>query len=183
MTISAQSQDQSLPYYQIPEAPDDYSAGNVLGRLLDGLGFRYYWATEGLRDEDLQFRPTEESRSIDETLDHLYGLSLSIVNSVQSIPNVRRGQNEMSFEEKRKATLLNIQKASNLVKGDGPSDIDGYQVIFERDGGRSEFPFWNMINGPIADALWHTGQVVSLRRTSGNPFNSKVSVFNGRLRE
>ena len=182
MTISAQSQDQSLPYYQIPEYPEDYSAGNVLGRFLDGLGFRYYWATEGLRDEDLQFRPTEESRSIDETLDHLYGLSLTIVNSVQSIPNGPREKIE-SYEEKRKATLLNIQKASNLVKGDSPSDIEGYQVIFERDGGRSEFPFWNMINGPIADALWHTGQVVSLRRTSGNPFNSKVSVFNGRLRE
>jgi hypothetical protein len=40
-----------------------------------------------------------------------------------------------------------------------------------------------MINGPIADALWHAGQVVTLRRVSGNPINPKVSVFNGRLRD
>lgn len=40
-----------------------------------------------------------------------------------------------------------------------------------------------MLNGPIADALWHVGQVVSFRRSSGNPFNSKVSVFSGKVRE
>ena len=44
-------------------------------------------------------------------------------------------------------------------------------------------PFWNIINGPISDALWHCGQVVMLRRASGNPFNSKVNVFSGKLRE
>ena len=42
---------------------------------------------------------------------------------------------------------------------------------------------WNQINGPIADALWHCGQVVSFRRASGNPYNSKASLFTGKLRE
>ncbi len=183
MTSSAYSQDQTPPYHQIPDYPADYSAGNVMGRLVDGLGFRYYWATEGLREEDLKFRPTEESRSIEETMDHIYGLTLTMVNAIQSIPNVRRDRTPMSYEEKRTATLTNIQKASELLKAGQPNDMEKYQVIFKRDDGQSEFPFWNMINGPIADAIWHTGQVVSLRRTSGNPFNSKVSVFNGRLRD
>ena len=37
--------------------------------------------------------------------------------------------------------------------------------------------------GPIADALWHVGQVVTFRRSSGNPFNSKASVFTGKVRQ
>ena len=42
------------------------------------------------------------------------------------------------------------------------------------------FPFWNMINGPISDAIWHSGQVVANRRASGNPINPKVNVFIGK---
>ncbi len=184
MTFSSFSQDQSLPYYEIPDYPQSYSAGNAMGRLIDGLGFRYYWATEGLRPEDLAFRPSEDSRSVEEILDHIYGLSLTIVNAPQSKPNVRPIDNQpQSFEEKRAATLDNFQKASQLLKAGGPNAMADYKVIFERDGNQSEFPFWNMINGPIADALWHAGQVVTLRRVSGNPINPKVSVFNGKLRE
>ena len=184
MTFSSFSQDQSLPYYEIPDYPQSYSAGNAMGRLIDGLGFRYYWATEGLRPEDLAFRPSEGSRSVEEILDHIYGLSLTIVNAPQSKPNVRPIDNQpQSFEEKRAATLDNFQKASQLLKAGGPNAMADYKVIFERDGNQSEFPFWNMINGPIADALWHAGQVMTLRRVSGNPINPKVSVFNGKLRE
>jgi hypothetical protein len=30
-------------------------------------------------------------------------------------------------------------------------------------------PFWHLINGPMADALTHTGQISSFRRLAGNP--------------
>lgn len=184
MTISTHAQDQSLPYRTIPDYPLNYSAGNVLGRLIDGLGFRYYWATEGLRKEDLQFRPTDQSRSLAETIDHIYGLSLTIVHAPQSKANIRPlDWSHLSFEDKRKATLENFETASKLIKAGDPNDMESYQVIFKRGENSSEYPFWNMINGPIADALHHTGQVVTLRRTSGNPINPKVSVFNGKLRE
>jgi hypothetical protein len=36
-----------------------------------------------------------------------------------------------------------------------------------------------LINGPITDAIYHTGQVVSFRRTSGNPIPKGVNVFLG----
>jgi hypothetical protein len=49
------------------------------------------------------------------------------------------------------------------------------------DFGDTKLPFWNMINSPISDYLWHIGQVVSFRRSSGNPFNSKVEVFLGKI--
>lgn len=42
---------EQLPYYEIPEPAESYTTGGVLSRMMDGLGFRYYWATEGLRPE------------------------------------------------------------------------------------------------------------------------------------
>ena len=77
--------------------------------------------------------------------------------------------------------IENIKKAADILRES--DDISQYKLIFSRGENTSEFPFWNNINGPIADALWHCGQVVLLRRASGNPFNSKVSVFNGKVRD
>ena len=70
--------------------------------MIDGLGFRYYWATDGLRDEDLIFKPNTEARTTDETLDHIFGLSNVIVNAVKEVPNPRPGlKAPEDFEEKR----------------------------------------------------------------------------------
>jgi len=161
-----------LPYYEIPEHADSYTAGSVASRILDGLGFRYYWATEGLRVEDLAYKPSESGRTSAETIDHLYGLSNFILNSISTEKSSDKNET-LTFEEKRKQTLLNIKEASEiLITIDDVSQFDN-----------DRFPFWNIINGPISDALWHCGQVVMLRRASGNPFNSKVSVFAGKLRE
>ena len=46
-----------------------------------------------------------------------------------------------------------------------------------------EFPFWNQLNGPIEDAVWHCGQIVAFRRASGNPISKKISVFTGKVNE
>ncbi|MEJ2112630.1 MAG: hypothetical protein P8X62_02615 [Flavobacteriaceae bacterium] len=87
----------------------------------------------------------------------------------------------MTFAEKRKKTLDNIKTAADILRQS--DDISQFILVFEGENYRNEYPFWNNINGPIADALWHCGQVVLLRRSSGNPFNSKVSVFQGKLRD
>jgi len=171
-------QSDELPYYEIPEYPEAYTAGTVAARVVDGLGFRYYWATEGLREEDLNFKPNKDGRTTSQTIDHLYGLSRVIVNSTLKKPNVRGAEEpELTFAEKREKTLHNIKTAADILRKS--SDLSEYKVVF----GTNEFPFWNNLNGPIADALWHCGQVVLLRRSSGNPFNSKASVFNGKLRD
>ena len=173
MTSIGMAQDKEiLPYYEIPEHADSYTAGSVASRMLDGLGFRYYWATEGLRVEDLEYKPSESGRTSAETIDHLLGLSNFIRNSISTEKS--SGSTEvLTFIEKRKQTLLNIKKASEILR-----TIDDVSQ-FDND----RFPFWNIINGPTSDALWHCGQVVMLRRASGNPFNSKVNVFSGKLRE
>ena len=62
-------------------------------------------------------------------------------------------------------------------------ELKAFKIVFQRGDNRSEFPFWNQLNGPIADALWHVGQVVTFRRSSGNPMNPKVSVLQGNVRQ
>ena len=170
IVIEAQNNDK-LPYDEITDLPEVYTAANVTARMVDGLGFRYYWATEGLRSEDLIYKPSETGRTSAETIDHIYGLSTFILASIAN--EERQKMTFDSFEEQRKQTLLNLKKASDILKN--TEDLSKLKA--------GKYPFWNMINGPIADALWHCGQVVSMRRASGNPFNSKVSVFTGKVRE
>ena len=76
------TQNKKNPYYEIPDYPDSYNSGTVAARMIDGLGFRYYWATEGLREEDLKFRPNDMARTSEETVDHILGLSTVIVNTI-----------------------------------------------------------------------------------------------------
>ena len=174
----------ALPYYQIPDYPENYTPATVAARMIDGLGFRYYWATESLRKEDLEFRPNDEARTILETLDHILGLSRVILNATKNEATIRSTEKEtLSYEQLRKMTLENLKAASDLLKSNAGKDLADCNVVFKRGEKIKSFPFWNLINGPIADAIWHVGQVVSFRRSSGNPFNSKASVFNGKLRD
>ena len=60
MAYSQQTSSEDLPYYEIPDYPSAYNASTVVARMIDGLGFRYYWATEGLREEDLNYKDVKE---------------------------------------------------------------------------------------------------------------------------
>lgn len=175
ITFTMNAQNDALPYYKIPEASKEYTAGTAASRSVDGLGFRYYWATEGLVAEDLKFKPSEDARTTEQTIDHILGLSQVILNSVLNKPN-GTPQPEMTFKEKREKTLNNLQEASKILRDS--KDLSQYKMIF----GKTEFPFWNVINGPISDALWHVGQVVSFRRSSGNPLPKGVNVLVGEKR-
>lgn len=178
---SAVGQDlEDVPFHQIPEAPEAYTAGNVVARMVEGLGYRYYWATEGLAEKDLAYRPTRAARSTDETVTHIYDLSVMMVNALQKKTNVRTDWSVLSFAERRAGTLRNLEQTSRLLRGKMPDDLAELSVAFE---GSQAFPYWNMINGPISDALYHTGQLVSFRRSSGNPMNPNVNVFLGQTRE
>ena len=180
LAICSFAQENTLPYYEIPKAPEHFSAGTVTSRMLDGLGFRYYWATEGLRQEDLDFKPGPESRTCIQTLDHIHDLSRIIVNSVTMTPNTPGvAKTPMNFQEMRRSTLENIAKASEILRNSSDEDFMKFELVFQRDSSTRTFPFWNQLNGPIADALWHVGQLVSFKRQSGNPFSDQVSVFNG----
>ncbi len=174
------AQEKSLPYFEIPSYPESFTAGTVASRMIDGLGFRYYWATEGLRAEDLAHRPSKEARTSEETITHIFELSQIIANSVTNTPNQPGLPKEKySFDELRKRTLENFKLASDKLRGSTDKQMSEYKLTFKRSAGTTEFPFWNELNGPIADCLWHVGQVVTFRRSSGNPLSEKANVFTG----
>lgn len=181
--IVGSAQDRQLPYYEIPDYPESFSAGAVAARLMDGLGFRFYWATEGMREVDLQFRPSPEARSTEETVEHIYGMSITIRNATTNTMNVPGQNRTLSFAEMRKATLENFHVTSSTLRTSSESDMNHYRMVFKSGNDTSEFPFWNVINGPISDCLWHVGQVITFRRSSGNPYNSKAGVLTGKVQK
>jgi len=172
------------PFRDISTYPVTYTPENMVTRMIDGLGFRFYWATDGLRPEDLAFRPTPASRSSEETIDHLMGLSNMILNCIQNKANVRSGEETslLSFAQKRKITLDNLLLARELLIS-GKVKVEDLKIILTKKDGVQELPVWNLINGPISDGLWHVGQLVTFRRSSGNPFDGKVNVLAGKIRD
>ena len=181
IVLPLMAQETTLPYYEIPDAPETFTAGGVASRMVDGLGFRYYWATEGLRGEDLAFRPSAEARTTEETIAHIYGLSITILNSTTNRPNEPGQDIKLPFNEMRKVTLENFRLVSERLRASADEDMMKYRMIFKRGENTTAFPFWNLVNGPIADCLWHVGQVISFRRTSGNPYNNKAGVLTGKV--
>lgn len=167
----------SLFYHELPEYPTEFTAGTMAARMVDALGFRFYWASEGLSESDLVFKPNDDARSTSETVDHIFGLSYIIVNSTLKKPNGKSDSSKLSYSEKRQQILVNLKTAADKLRLS--KDVSEYKIIF----GDKEIPFWNQVNGPIADAIWHCGQIASFRRISGNPINPNVNHFNGRVRQ
>ncbi len=184
MNYNLQAQEMKLPYKEIPAYPPDYASGNVVSRMIDGLGYRYYWATEGLTQKNLDYKPSEDGRTVMETLEHIYTMSNNILLAPDAKPYERpKNSPKYSYEELRALTLQNLNAASNKVLGKSPKEMEHFKVIFKQGDRTSEFPYWNLINGMIADCIQHTGQIVLMRRASGNPQNPNVNVFLGKTRE
>ena len=180
-SLHMQAQDRPY-YYEIPEAPDQYTAAGVAVRLLDAFGFRYYWATEGLRDEDLNYQPTSDSRTSMATIKHIESLTQTVLNAALGMPNGGgRAELDTTYASVREHTLQMIQEASQALRGDNV-DMEDRKIIYDGKNPR-QYPFWNAINGPITDAIWHVGQIVTLRRTSGNPISSGINFMSGTKRD
>jgi len=160
----------------------------VLRRLVDGLAFRYRWASEGLRAEDLAFRPSEGSMNLGELLDHLRYLArwvqLNLSAALEGHEPVRYPDCCSALPDPAGDPLL--LRTQTLAAWGAMSDalVDAADTDLRRVvlvGGKepSPFPIWNMLNGPLADALTHVGQLNSWRRALGNPAPS-ADVFRGR---
>jgi uncharacterized damage-inducible protein DinB len=183
LATAINAQDMTIPYAQISDYPESYTPQNVASRMIDGLGYRLYWATEGLSAHEVTYKPEgKDTKSIDETMDHMYMLALTIKNVCHHLPNERPANvPEMDYNQKREAILNMLHDASSFLRQtDKP--LDTLQIIFKRGERSSEFPFWNLINGQISDAIYHTGQIVSYRRSAGNPMDPMVNVFMGKNR-
>ncbi|MCX6647890.1 MAG: hypothetical protein NTV61_00645 [Candidatus Bathyarchaeota archaeon] len=153
-------------YYRIPDYPDHISGTAVLARMLDGLGFRFYWATEGLRAEDYAFRPAKDTMSIEELVTHVWSLMNWVSSSALNRPYEKPGDGPAARVEALR--VIHDLKAAMLAMSD--EELGKLRI---RDK-----PFWNIVNGPFSDALTHTGQINSFRRLAGNPV-AGANVFLG----
>ena len=175
MSSFGQNKTKELPYYQVPEYSEAFTAGTMAARMVDALGFRFFWATNNLTEKDLQYRLNKEGRSTSETIDHIYDLSFIVLNSTLKQPNSKADKTNLSYKEKRTQTLHNLKTAADILRES--KDISQYKIIF----GDRKIPFWNQVNGPIADSIWHCGQIAVFRRATENPINSKVNHFTGKV--
>jgi len=159
-----------LPYFSIPSEPRTINAACVLARMVDGLGFRYYWATEGLRKKDLSFRCSPESFSVKEVMFHILQLCAWMDHSLGGKKTPSFAGPPPQPEQIRASTLGRLQTLSRRLKKMKNTDLKTFKV--------KTWPFWYLINGPLADALTHVGQINAWRRQSGNPAQ-RVSFFQG----
>ncbi|UCG69459.1 MAG: hypothetical protein JSV09_00075 [Thermoplasmata archaeon] len=82
-----------------------------------------------------------------------------------------------SLNEVRSLTLnkiMEIREELVTMTSEQLNDCIYHSTYYKRD-----FPIWNIINGPLCDALTHVGQLASWRRLNGNPILG-ANVFLGR---
>ena len=181
LTIMSQT---SEYFKDISEYPTEINNGNIISRMINGLGYRYYWATEKLKEKDLIYRPSKDAYSTKETMVHIFTLSKTVYNTTLSKINERPDIDiPVDYESIRNETLQFLEKASKNFLNLNSKELDQMKIKFNRGGTIKSFPIWNLLNGPIADAIYHTGQIVSFRRTTGNPIDSSVNVFMGSYRQ
>lgn len=169
---------------------ENFSESTVIMRMIDGLGFRYYWATKGLRESDLDYNPGHGARSMRETIEHIYSLSYMISQTAQMKSVIRSESRNFAsthdYEEIRNKTLFNLETARKSISSLSPEELSNLVIVFqnfpdaEPSAGSS---IYKLINGPIADALTHVGQVITFRRIAGNPQPQGVNQFQGKKTE
>ena len=163
---------QELPFEDISKTPIELTATNTLLRLVEGLAFRYRWATENLSEENIKFRPHPTSMSIEELNSHIFDLVDSTFRVFGGEKQNKESLN--SFPQIRMKSLLVLENLSEKLKKMSDEDLSEIEKITSR-----KLPFWYWINGPLADALTHVGQITSWRRIADNPQLKGVNVFIG----
>ena len=167
-----------LPFSSIGPYSDSFNPTTGLSRMIEGIGFRFYWATEGLRQIDLDYKPCDDGRSCYENIEHISMLTDAISDAfagrIYDFSNTRSG-----FEDYRQGTLNNLYAIFKTLESN--PDFSKISVRLNYNGEEIVTPFWNLINGPFSDIIYHTGQVVAYRRITDNPINQGVNVFVGQV--
>ena len=61
-------------FVHYPPPPTELTVGCAIARMIDGLGYRLYWALYGLEEQDCSYRICEDCNSIHDILWHVLGL-------------------------------------------------------------------------------------------------------------
>lgn len=147
----------SIPYESVDTYPEHTSGTAIITRMLDGLGYRFRYATEGLTPADYRYSPGKGCKTIGEIVKHVWGLVHWVYKSIHHKEAVCPDDSE----EQRKHTLALVTILRTDFTETAEADLEKLKI--------GNYPFWHMVNGPISDALTHTGQINTLRRLAGNP--------------
>lgn len=153
------------PYATLPDPPARVDAAAVLARLVDAIGFRYHWVSEGLRERDWLFRPTPESMDLRALSVHLLQLLRWCGREFGLIPGDRVPVADRALRREILGVAWTLRE--HLLRSDAAG-------VLERR--------WLLVHGPLADALTHIGQLASWRRQAGNPM-AAMSWSRGRPRD
>jgi hypothetical protein len=163
-----------LPYSRIPDPPEEMTASNVLIRMIDGIGFRYRWATEELNEENMGFQPCDSSMDMNALMKHINGLLN--VSEAYITGNDMAPVRDVRLDERRIDTLAAVIRIREAL-----SELDDEYLskrMYKPPWREDEYPIWTLINGPLSDTLTHIGQIASWRRIHDNPILG-ANVFDG----
>jgi hypothetical protein len=147
------------PFFRsLAQYPNREDANGVMMRMVDGLGHRFHWATDGLRPEDHAFSPGAGTKTIGQLVEHVWGL-VNWVHGVMGADGKPDGKPEGATAQRESALALLLSLRARL----DAMTVEELFAVKIRD-----VPVWHVINGPLADALTHTGQISSFRRLAGN---------------
>ena len=161
-------------YQTLPKPPEQITAGTILSRLVDSIGFRFRIATEELTDNEVHFRPVESSMSILEVSKHIYGLVYWSHKTFAT--EIEYNKNLQTFDDYRAEILKTCYQFREKLMSLSKEEVEKTTIYLKRTDTR--YPIWYLINGPLADALTHIGQINTWRRIAGNPC-PKISPFTG----
>ena len=148
---------EQVPFYKIPDAPSQVTAGAILGRLVDSVGFRFRWASEGMVDTDLPYKPAHDCMTQAELIVHIHDLLTTSAKNA-GMPAGEPLSASSSVGEMTSRVLDLCARLSARFKAMPDTDLAARVPAT-----------WTMINGPLADCLTHIGQILSWRRLAGAP--------------
>jgi hypothetical protein len=154
------------PFYRLDSYPPQVDGTSVMTRILDALGFRFRWATEGLTEQDYAFQAGQGSQSIAQLVEHIWSL-INWVTETVSGQSAQRPATPTGLRDHTLQMLYRLREHMDAL------DDQALAAITIRN-----LPVWHILNGPLADALTHVGQINLLRRLAGNP-TPKINVFRG----
>lgn len=163
-----------LLFHTISSYPPGLRGATAIARMVDALGFRYRWSLEGLNDDFLVFRPSPDSMNVKELLVHIHFLASRL--HACFVEERDRPLAASSLHGIKDETLEILHSIRERLVAMPDSELSQRSVV--RKANNAVFPFWNFINGPLADALTHVGQINSWRRIAGHP-PVKADVFTG----
>jgi hypothetical protein len=147
----------TIPYESVDRYPGKITGTSIIIRMLDGLGYRFRYATETLNQEDYQFSPGQGCKTIGEIVEHIWGLVNWVCQSIFEAKETR----PKDIESQRIHILELITKLRTYFESIDDMELANIKI--------HKLPFWHIINGPLSDALTHTGQINTFRRLAGNP--------------